>query len=201
MLFLEPLHKADRLQLLIYLHVLIMMSMAFVVTLRTFVVIFFTFQYLCNSQKIVGDGTVCNGKCYENVRCIASYDELELYVKSNRQLLESFKHTFFATAKTPAEFVRILYNFKLPVSSDSTQNADVKNCSDHQISMHIWSEKFLYLLGPRALKFLTFFAISVREDDITIDLPCICHDQYDLLLSRLTDMVCLSKLCVKFDIK
>ena len=179
-----------------------MMSMAFV-TSRTFVVILFTFQYLCNSQKIVDDHTVCdvNGKCSENVRCIANYDELELYVKSNRQLLERFKHTFFGTGETPAEFVRILYNFKLPVSSGSTQNADVKNCSDYQISMHIWSEKFLYLLGPQALKFLTFFAISVREDDITIDLPCICHDQYDLLLSRLTDMVCLSKLCVKFDFK
>ena len=61
-------------------------------------------------------------------------------------------------------------------------------CMDDQ-KKFIWSSSALYLLGPKPLFWLTLFAVDVRESSITINLPCLCSDVYEDLLSRLTYLV------------
>ena len=133
-----------------------------------------------------------NGNC----SCIGTYYELESYVKVNRDVIENLKNGLFATGKPPSKFVKLTYNFQ--VSNDtcnSTDENDVMNCSNHQ-TKYIWSEQFFYLLCPRALLWFTLFAVRIPENEVTIDLPCLCHDVYDNLLSRLTYMVCTLYCCL-----
>ena len=124
-----------------------------------------------------------NGNCTEVTSCIGAYYELESYIQDNREVIEKLKAAFFETGKPPAKFVKLTYNFQV---SNDTYNS--MNCSNHQ-SKYIWSEQFLYLLGPQPLFWSTLFAVRVPESSIIITLPCLCHDVYDSLLSRLTYMV------------
>ena len=85
------------------------------------------------------------------------------------------------------------YNFKVPNSnatSNSTEFEDdvVMNCTNYQ-SIYIWSDNFVCLLGPRPLLWFTIYAVIVPENSLTIELPCLSHDTYNTLLSRLTYMV------------
>lgn len=99
---------------------------------------------------------------------------------------------FYGTGKGVAKFIIITYNFQTPnsINYDTENDTNVtignsSNCSEHQ-TRYIWSESPLYLLGPKPLFWFTLFAVNVPETSATIDLPCLCDDAYDSLLSRLT---------------
>lgn len=127
--------------------------------------------------------------CTEVISCIGTYYELELYVQNNREVIDKLKGVFFETGKPPSKFVKLTYNVQVSNGTyNSTEQNDTMICSNHQ-SKYIWSEQFLYLLGPRPLLWSTLFAVRVPENNVTIALPCLCHDVYDILLSRLTYMV------------
>ena len=140
----------------------------------------------CNAQEVIGSGTDCNetAYCNESASCIDNYHDLELYVKRNKKVIEELKSAFFYTGEAPSKFVRLLYKFK--VSNDVNDSFElVENCSN-QTSKYIWSDSALYLLGPHALAWFTFFTVNVPEISITIELPCLCNDDHGSLLSRLT---------------
>ena len=139
-----------------------------------------------STQEIIDSTTNCDGA--ENCSgvatgCIKYYKELELYITSNTVIIEQLKSAFFFTGEDPTKFVKLIYNFKV---SDHI-NYSVAHCSN-QTTTYIWSESALYLLG-QTLVWSTFFALDISGYRITIDLPCLCYDEYGELLSRLTYMV------------
>ena len=162
--------------------------------LLKFVIIWLSYQCICSAQDFYGSGgTDCNEteNCTEVVVCIKTYHDLDLYVRSNTEVIESLTNVFFVTGKNPSKFVRLTYNFQVSYGTDnqSTDGEDnVLSCYNHQ-SKYIWSDHFLYLLGPKALFWSTLFAVVVEENETPIKLPCLCHDVYPNLLSRLTYMV------------
>ena len=151
------------------------------------VLLLFSLPCFCSAQ-VDGSGIFCDesGNCNETASCIGNYRELERYVKGNREIIEKLKHAFFTTGEAPSKFVKLSYNFQ--VLNSTNNSMDYVECSNHT-SMYIWSESALYLLGPRTLVWFTFFAISTPEINTIIELPCLCHDAYSDLLSRLTYMV------------
>ena len=127
--------------------------------------------------------------------CIRRYRDLQSYVLNNEDLIDDLTELFFKTGKAPTEFVLITYSFKVLLSTDNSTNStnntlydDEFTCMDNQ-KMFIRSSSALYLLGPKALFWQTLFAVHVQESSITINLPCLCNDAYDNLLSRLTYLV------------
>ena len=139
----------------------------------------------CNSQEF---NNGCNGTedCKAEANCIGDYIDLEIYIKNNKGIMETLARTFFTAGKTVSKFVKITYNFQI---SNGTQSIEDETANRQQ-STYVWSETALYLLGPRALYWLTLSAIRVDEVDVMIELPCLCDDVYDSLLSRLTFLVC-----------
>ena len=151
-------------------------------------------------------------KSYGNSsNCIRRYRDLQSYVLNNDDLMDDLSELFFETGKTPTEFVRITYRFTilLPTgNSTNSTNNDTRYYNDDEDDddddgkfvcindqkKFIWSSSALYLLGPKPLFWLTLFAVHVRESSITIDLPCLCSDVHDDLLSRLTYLVSVHKL-------
>ena len=132
---------------------------------------------------------------YENAsNCIRKYRDLQMYVLNNKDLMDSLTEVYFKTGKTFAEFVKITYKFMLPVTNSTNDTIYYGNddgeftCVENQ-KKFIWSSAALYLLGPKPLFWLTLFAVNVRESSIIIQLPCLCSDVYDDLLSRLTYLV------------
>ena len=77
---------------------------------------------------------------------------------------------------------------------DDDDDDDCKFVCINDQKKFIWSSSALYLLGPKPLFWLTLFAVHVRESSITVNLPCLCSDVYDDLLSRLTYLVSVHKL-------
>ena len=143
--------------------------------------------YFCNAQESFENDTdldAYDNSIDETTRCIGTYYELESYIKSSRELMKIYKSTFYETGKIPSVFVKIMYDFQV----SATQGNRAVNCYMHQ-STYIWSQKFLYLLGPQPLFWFTFMAVNVPESSITIKLPCLCQNGYESLLSRLTYMV------------
>lgn len=129
------------------------------------------------------------GNCIKVDNCIDNYRELDLYVRGNGNLREKLTSAFFVTGEIPSDFVKITYNFQISNSMlNGTSNSTKDNCSNHQ-STYIWSDNFLYILGRGVLFWFTLSVVEVREGSVTIDLPCLCHDDYSSLLSRLTYMV------------
>ena len=143
---------------------------------------------VCFSTQETIDSTInCDGA--ENCSgvatgCIKYYKDLESYVTSSIVVIEELKSAFFSTGEDPTKFVKLIYNFKV---SDSTNTDSVAHCSN-QTTTYIWSDSALYLLG-QTLVLSTFFALDISGYRITIDLPCLCYDDYGELLSRLTYMV------------
>ena len=135
----------------------------------------------CTSQKLNNSRDGTDYKAVTN--CIEDYIDLEKYIKNNSKTMEALAQTFFVTGKDVSSFVKITYNFQ------TTSKGRTANCTRQQ-STYVWSESALYLLGPRALHWFTLFAIRVDEDDITIELPCLCNKAHDRLLPRLTYLVC-----------
>lgn len=143
--------------------------------------------YFCNAQESFENDTdldATDNGIDETTSCIGTYYELESYIKGNRELMENYKSTFYESGRIPSVFVKIIYDFQV----SATQGSKAVNCSKHQ-STYIWSQKFLYLLGPQPLLWFTFKAVNVPESNITIKLPCLCYHGYESLLSRLTYMV------------
>ena len=126
----------------------------------------------------------------EDTNCIGKYIDLEKYILNNENLMEKLAETFFATGKAASNFVKVTYNFQTNNGKQSEEDS-ITNCSSQQ-STYIWSEAALYLLGPRGLFWCTLFAVSIHEVDVTIELPCLCSDVHNSLLSRLTYLVYIS---------
>ena len=123
---------------------------------------------------------------------------MEEHILNNKDLMDNLIEVYFKTGKTHAEFVIITYKFKVllpPTNSTNNTISYAGNDSDHEFTCvdsqkkFIWSSSALYLLGPKPLFWFTLFAVNVHESSITIDLPCLCSDAYDNLLSRLTYLV------------
>ena len=163
-----------------------------------FILFYASLQWLCTAQENVGSGIDCIGdttNCHKNFSCIDNYHDLELYIKGNKEIIENLKSAFFHTGEAPSNFVQLVYNFKISRSDNSNGSFEFPDdCSNHT-SKYIWSDSPLYLLGPRTLVWFTFFIVNIPEIRTTIDLPCLCHDKYNSLLSRLTYMVRIRKLC------
>ena len=118
--------------------------------------------------------------------CISKYTDLQKYILNNEDLMDDLNEVFYKTGKAPTEFVRITYKFQ------TFENNNDDELTYKYIDMQkkfIWSNSALYLLGPEPLFWLTLFAVHVRQSSITINLPCLCNDAYDDLLSRLTYLV------------
>ena len=149
----------------------------------------------CNSQEFNSSIIETDE---EDTSCIGKYIDLEKYVLNNENLLEKLAETFFTTGKAASNFVKVTYNFQTSNGKQS-ENDNITNCSSQQ-NTYIWSEAALYLLGPRALYWCTLFAVDLHEVDVTIELPCLCSEAYNSLLSRLTYLVCIcynNKLCIR----
>ena len=119
--------------------------------------------------------------------CIGKYSELHLWMLNNTELLNQLTETFFPPGKAPSAFVTIDYCVNYPDESNYCAQ-DIGGCKGY-----VWSEKELYLqfLCPKAMQWLTFFAIQIPEQLINIELPCLCKKTYAKLLSRLTYQVLL----------
>ena len=130
----------------------------------------------------------------EVVSCIGTYYDLESYVKGSTDLIEKLRSAFFVTGKPPSKFIRFTYSFQINTIGED----GVMRCTSKD-DQYIWSDQFLYLLGPRPLFCFTLFAVNVPEHSATIELPCLCDNAYNDLLSRLTYMVCklFNKLCMQ----
>lgn len=138
-------------------------------------------QCLCSVQEAVQTEP---GNRTKIESCIGSYYELEQYVKGNTTLLETLEYAFFVTGRLPSEFGTITYNFQI----SGVQDNKAVNCSEHQ-STYIWSQRYLYLLGPDSLYWSTLSAVNVPIFEVAINLPCLCHHTYEYLLSQLTERV------------
>jgi len=140
--------------------------------------------------------------------CIGNFYELDSYVRQNTALKDELMKAFFKTSQIPSDYVILTYNFKVSKNiPNSTRKSEI-NCFSQQ-RKYIWSDNFLYVLGPQVLFWFTLTVVEVREGSATIDLPCLCHDVYNEYLSRLTYMVynifliiyvyvCIFKLFIKF---
>ena len=131
--------------------------------------------------------------CNEPSSCISDYDTLETYVLNNKSIINDLAQAFYRTGHSPAKFVRIIYKFQIPSYFNDTNENDssIENdtCSSIQ-RIYYWSTSPVYLLGPRPLLFLSLLAVIVREENVTMQLPCLeAYDQKELL-SRLTYLVC-----------
>ena len=133
--------------------------------------------------------------------CINEYRYLESYVLSNEDLMGKLTELFIKTGKSFTEFVKITYKFQilLPVDNTNNINDTDDNGDDGEFTCindqkkFIWSTSALYLLGPKPLFWQTLFAVHVTSSSIIINLPCLCNDVYDDLLSRLTYLVSSSR--------
>jgi len=154
-----------------------------------FLVLFIiTHLSICNTQEVAtgdkgyddaGNSSVCS-------RCIKEYNELDSYIINNTVLLRELTAAFYRTGKPPTEYVKIIYNFE--ACNQTGVNNTAVNCTSRQTKF-IWSTTVLYLLGPKPLFWLTLFAVVVPEYGITVELPCLCWDEYSGLLDRLTYLV------------
>ena len=127
----------------------------------------------------------------EGKLCIEEYDDLESYILSNKRLLGKLRKTFFKSNYGTSKFVRITYSFRAYYTISNSSRSkncsyypNIKKCSyHHDQTTYIWSESALYLLGPKRLFWLTLFAINIPEADVTIELPGLCKEVINDLLS------------------
>ena len=137
-----------------------------------------------------------------NTSCISKYRDLEAYILNNKDLMDNLTDTFFKTGKPSTEFVKIDYKFKILMNAGNNASYNITNdttayfdddeleltCINDQ-RLFIWSSSALYLLGPEPLFWMTLFAVHVPENTLTIQLPCLCNNTYNHLLSRFTYLV------------
>ena len=157
-------------------------------------ILLLSFTQATTQEGAYGDYEGANNS---NVSCIRKYRDLEAYVLNNEDLMDNLTETFYKTGKSSTEFVKITYKFKVLTSVDKNytndtthydDDSDEYTCVDEQ-RLFIWSSSALYLLGPGPLFWMTLFAVHVPENDLTVQLPCLCGTAYDDLLSRLSYLV------------
>ena len=150
---------------------------------------------LASAQECGENGNESNHSEINN--CIKKYRDLESYILSNKDLMDNLTQNFFENRKISSEFVRITYKFQILLPIDNSNNDtniiygngdDKYACIDRDRDF-IWSSSALYLLGPEPLFWQTLLSINIHISKITIHLPCLCNDNYDYLLSRLTYLV------------
>jgi len=139
----------------------------------------------------------------EKDTCIGQYSELEMYILKNENILDQLTETFYKTGTDASQFVKITYEFQVHKPNSTANDTDYEamydenyevmddeifNCTS-QRELYIWSASALYLLGPKPLFWLTFFAVNAPETNVTIKLPCLCDNTHNILLSRVTYLV------------
>jgi len=151
---------------------------------------------ICNTQEITWNKNCSDeDNSSATVGCIWNYNELESFILSSPSIIDQLTETYFQSSGEVSMFVRITYNTKFMKSYHNTSGNTSENFTSHQ-SIYMWSESPLYLLGPAPLFWFTLFAINVPETSVTIDLPCLCSDVRNSLLSRLTYLVSNECTCV-----
>ncbi|XP_065899267.1 uncharacterized protein [Dysidea avara] len=144
---------------------------------------------ICNAQEMTWNNNCSKeSNCSASAGCIWKYKELESYILNSPNIVDRLTETFFQTSGEVAMFVRITYNAQIMKSYNYTTGNTSENCTSHN-TKYIWSESPLYLLGPAPLFWFTLFAINVPETSVVVDLPCLCSDAYNSLLSRLTYLI------------
>ena len=119
----------------------------------------------------------------ECTSCIREYNYLETFVLGNPSIKDDLTKVFLPTGKDASHYVEITYKYSV-----CKDNVSVV-CHDKE-STFIWSDSPFFLLGPKPLFWFTFFAVNVAEQNITIELPCLCQEEFCSLVSRLTYLVC-----------
>ena len=139
-----------------------------------------TLHCCCNCNATVAP----EGDRDESTRCIGKFSELNSYILNNEELLNNLTEAFYPAGEVPSTFVTIDYYY-------SEINDNRSNSATDRYVKYFWSEKVLYLMFfcPRAIKWLTLFAIQVSESSVTVELPCLCSSMSNRLLSRLTYQV------------
>ena len=147
-----------------------------------------------NAQEFYSNCSETEDGCTHDVKCIRGYADLEMYVMNNKTLVEKLAEGFFTSQTSTffskrgaSQFVKITYYFQTNNGKQPVEG-NITNCSARQ-STYIWSEAVLYTIGPKPLYWLTLFAVSIYEVDVTIELPCLCSEVYNSFLSRLTYLV------------
>lgn len=167
--------------------------------MRAIIAVLLIFKLMIISARALEDCAYDNN-CANNLDfnqttcCISEYQTLEAFVQNNETLINNLAEAFYKTGYSPAKFVRITYKFQQFSGSDdngtnnSTNEDDIK-CYHYAERVYYWSSSAIYLLGPRALFYLSLFAINVREENVIVHLPCL-HSRYEkALLSRFTYLV------------
>ena len=153
--------------------------------LMSVLVVIASLQPVCTEEELVDDTLVDDT---ENVSmCTSQYSELEAYIENNANLLENLLKAFYQSGHVPSKFVKITYNYHLCVRHNNGL-VNRSNCT-YDYRIYVWSESAFYLLGPNTLCWLTLHAVCVHENSVTVQLPSLCGDVTDTLLSRLTYLV------------
>ena len=162
-----------------------------------FVLLLITSASKINAEEkcVYGHDLNCSSTvdCNETRSCISDYEALELYILSNQTIVNELAQVFYSTGRSPARFVKITYKFQIPLtySNDSDRNntfAENDTCSSTQ-RLYYWSTSPIYLLGPQPLMYLSLFAITIQEENLVVQLPCLQENEEKTLLSRLTYLV------------
>ncbi|XP_065885191.1 uncharacterized protein [Dysidea avara] len=136
-----------------------------------------------NAQNTTSNATL-NCRYFEEARsCISNYEDLEASLRGDDEQIATLARSFYRTGKDPTKYIIITYEFQIP-SSDSSNSS----CVSIERS-YIWSTSPVFLLGPRALSWLSLFSISVHEGSVTLRLPCIQETSQRDLLARLTYLI------------
>ena len=117
--------------------------------------------------------------------CISNYEDLETFIRADDEQIAALARNFYRTGEDPTQYIKITYLFQIP-------SGDASGDNDSCVAIHrsyIWSTSPVFLLGPRALFWLSLFSISVNEESVTIRLPCLQATAQRDLLTRLTYLV------------
>jgi len=120
--------------------------------------------------------------------CISKYETLEAFLRADDEQIAALARNFYRTGEDPTEYIKITYLFQIPSGDPSDSN---NTCVAIDRS-YIWSTSPVFLLGPKALLFLSLFTISVNEESVTVRLPCLQETAQREFLTRLTYLVCHS---------
>jgi len=83
--------------------------------------------------------------------CTSNYETLEAFVRADDKQIATLARNFYRTGEDPTEYIKITYLFQIP-SSDPDDNDDA--CVPIERD-YIWSISPVFLLGPRALFWLS----------------------------------------------
>jgi len=117
--------------------------------------------------------------------CISDYETLETFLRADDEQIATLARNFYRTGEDPTEYIEITYLFQIP-SSGPDGSDDTCVFIERK---YIWSTSPVFLLGPKALFWLSLFTIGVNEESVVLRLPCIQKTAQRDLLTRLTYLV------------